>query len=67
MLAVAALAATCFGMSLNANVLAALNPYLEDALGLGKPELGALGAAAGLAGTVAALLLGPTVDRLGRR
>ncbi|MDA0373405.1 MAG: MFS transporter [Planctomycetota bacterium] len=67
MLAVAALAATCFGMSLNANVLAALNPYLEQALGLAKPELGALGAAAGLAGTVAALLLGPTVDRLGRR
>jgi predicted MFS family arabinose efflux permease len=67
MLAVAALAATCFGMSLNANVLAALNPYLEEALGLGKPELGMLGAAAGLAGTVTALLLGPTVDRLGRR
>lgn len=67
MLAVVALAATCFGMSLNANVFAALNPYLLATLGYEKEQLGVLAGGANLAGTAGALLLGPAVDRLGRR
>jgi predicted MFS family arabinose efflux permease len=54
-------------MSLNANVLAALNPYLQADLGLGDDQLGGIAGAAGLAGTAGALLLGPMVDRIGRR
>ncbi|MBK8975474.1 MAG: MFS transporter [Planctomycetes bacterium] len=65
--AVVALAASCFAMSLNANVFAALNPYLQDAYGFDDSQLGQLVAAAGLAGALGALLLGPLVDRLGRR
>ena len=65
--AVAALAASCFAMSLNANVFAALNPYLREAYGFDEGQLGTLVGAAGLAGAVGAFLLGPLIDRLGRR
>src|SRR5690606_18204544 len=52
---------------LNIHVFAALGPFLEPALGIGERQLGLLIATPGLAGTAGALLLGPLVDRFGRR
>ncbi len=66
-LAVLALTATCFAMSLNANVFAALNPYLKAREGFDDAAIGWLASASGLAGGVAALLLGSLIDRFGRR
>lgn len=54
-------------MSLNANVFAALNPYVRDLLSFDGHQLGQLVSGAGLASAVGALVLGPLVDRLGRR
>lgn len=65
--AIPALAAACFAMSLNANVLAAIGSWLKTDLALTEAAFGQLAAAAGLAGTAGALLLGPLVDRFGRR
>ena len=66
-LVVLALALTAFAMNLNASVMAALNPFLRDQYGWSPEQLGQLLGAAGLAGAVGALLLGPFVDRYGRR
>jgi predicted MFS family arabinose efflux permease len=56
-----------FLMALNANVLAALGPFLMDELGFTRAQHLDLVGAAGGAGAVGALLLGPMVDRVGRR
>ncbi len=56
-----------FVMALNANVLAALLPYLKDQLALEAAQAGLLLGIAGYAGAAGALLLGPLVDMLGRR
>ena len=50
-------------MALNANVMAALLPHLDFDAGQKKMLVGAAGAS----GAVGALLLGPLVDRVGRR
>ena len=50
-------------MALNANVMAALLPYLEFDPGEKKVLVGS----AGVSGALGALLLGPLVDRFGRR
>ncbi len=54
-------------MSLNQNVLAAISPWLRSELGIDHEQFGRLSGAAGLAGAAGALLLGPVVDRVGRR
>jgi len=54
-------------MALNANVLAALLPFLVEPLALSKADQGWLLGSAGLAGAAGALLLGPVVDHVGRR
>lgn len=66
-IAVAALALASFGMALNSNVLAALAPFLGDELGFDKASIGWLMSAAGYAGAIGAVVLGPIVDRVGRR
>ena len=70
-LAVLALAAGAFVMALNANVMAALLPYLEEdpllAEALTSSGKGQLVGIAGIAGAVGAVLLGPVVDKMGRR
>ncbi|MEO0478327.1 MAG: MFS transporter [Planctomycetota bacterium] len=65
--AVPALALVCFAMSLNQNVFGALNPFLRKEFGFSDESLGALVSAPGIAGTISALLLGPVVDRVGRK
>lgn len=54
-------------MNLNVQVMAALNPFLGPALGLGEDQLGYLISAAGLGGAFGSLVFGPLVDRVGRR
>ncbi len=54
-------------MALNANVLAALGPFLLAELSIDQEQFGYLAGSAGVAGAVGSLLLGPTVDRVGRR
>ncbi|MCA8956568.1 MAG: MFS transporter [Planctomycetes bacterium] len=66
-LAILALASAAFAMTLNANVLAALLPYLEADSAFAGHDLKILVGAAGLAGAVGAVLLGPAVDAFGRR
>lgn len=64
---VLALTSGAFAMALNTQVMAALMPFLEPELVPDKAAKGQLVAAAGFAGAVGALLLGPWVDRFGRR
>jgi len=66
-LIVLALALGAFAMALNSQVLAALLPFLENSVAPDKSAKGVLGSAAGFAGAVGAFLLGPWVDRVGRR
>jgi predicted MFS family arabinose efflux permease len=66
-LAILALSMGAFVMMLNANVLAALGPFLMQDPGLTKPQYLDLLGIAGGAGAFGALLLGPIVDRVGRR
>lgn len=66
-LAILALSMGAFVMMLNANVLAALGPFLMLDPGLTRPQYLDLLGIAGGAGAVGALLLGPIVDRVGRR
>ncbi|MEZ5962930.1 MAG: MFS transporter [Planctomycetota bacterium] len=66
-LVVWALTLGAFAMALNAQVLAALLPFLEPAVAPDKAAKGTLASAAGLAGALGAFLLGPSVDRVGRR
>jgi multidrug resistance protein len=66
-LAVGALTLGAFAMALNSNVMAPLRPFLATELEIDKEAWGSLLSIAGIAGAVAALLLGPTVDRWGRR
>ncbi len=66
-IAVLALTSGAFAMALNTQVMAALLPFLEPALAPDKAAKGQLVAAAGFAGALGALLLGPFVDRAGRR
>lgn len=68
-MAILALASGAFVMALNANVMAALLPYLKQLPEMAgtKSEFGGLVGIAGLAGAVGAFLLGPLVDRYGRR
>lgn len=58
-----ALAAGAFVMALNANVMAALLPHLD----FDPEQKKVLVGSAGVSGAVGALLLGPLVDRYGRR
>ena len=67
LLAIGTLALAAFAMNLNVQVMAALNPFLGDQLGLTIGQLGDLLSAAGLGGVVGSLALGPLVDRVGRR
>lgn len=66
-LAILALASGAFVMALNSNVMAALLPYMDQLPGVNKGNSGALVASAGIAGAVGAFLLGPLVDKFGRR
>ncbi len=54
-------------MALNSNVLAALGPFLVTELSIDRQQFGYLVGSAGVAGAAGSLLLGPTVDRVGRR
>ncbi|MBI5852827.1 MAG: MFS transporter [Planctomycetes bacterium] len=54
-------------MSLNANVLAAIGSWLKADLAIDDRGFGMLTGAAGVAGAVGAFVLGPLVDRFGRR
>lgn len=65
-IAVLALTLGAFAMALNSQVLAALLPFLGE-LVPDRSAKGTLVATAGFAGAVGALLLGPWVDRVGRR
>lgn len=62
-----ALTLGAFAMALNSQVLAALLPFLEPEVAPDKAAKGTLASAAGFAGAVGAFLLGPWVDRVGRR
>src|SRR5262245_37091164 len=64
-LVIALLALASFALALNANVMGPLFPFLD--LGLGDREKGLLLGAPNLASALAALTLGPLVDRVGRR
>lgn len=71
---IGALALVAFAMALNVNVVGSLAPFLgEDPMYAGFDEpamraaIGWLLAAGGFASAAAALLLGPMVDRFGRR
>lgn len=64
--AVLALTLGAFAMALNSQVMAALLPFLGD-LAPDRATKGTLVSTAGFAGALGALLLGPTVDRVGRR
>ena len=66
-LVVLAMGLAAFAMNLNANVDAALLPFWHAEYGWSRSDQGLLLAAAGYGGAVGALLLGPLVDRLGRR
>lgn len=66
-LALAALTMGAFALSLNNSVLGPLLPYLRDQLHTQGTEEILLAGAASLAGALGALLLGPWVDRVGRR
>jgi DHA1 family inner membrane transport protein len=54
-------------MALNSQVLAALLPFVPAEFAADKAAKGTLASAAGFAGALGALLLGPWVDRVGRR
>jgi MFS transporter, DHA1 family, inner membrane transport protein len=54
-------------MALNANVMAALLPYLKEVPEFAGGDFGGVIGAAGLAGAIGAFLLGPLVDLYGRR
>lgn len=64
---VLALTLGAFAMALNSQVLAALLPFLEVEVAPDKAAKGTLASAAGFAGACGAFLLGPWVDRAGRR
>lgn len=64
---VLALTLGAFAMALNSQVLAALLPFLEPEVAPDKAAKGTLAATAGFAGALGAFLLGPWVDRVGRR
>lgn len=63
---VLALAMAAFVMNLNANVMGALLPFLQEPFALDKDTMGRLLSAAGLGGAAGALLVGPVSDRFGR-
>lgn len=54
-------------MNLNASVFGALNPFLKGQEGWGEDALGWLVSGATAAGAIAAAVLGPVTDRVGRR
>ena len=62
-----ALTLGAFAMALNSQVLAALMPFVPLEFAPDKAAKGTLAATAGFAGAFGALLLGPWVDRVGRR
>ncbi len=64
---IAAIALVSFGMALNVHAVGALKPFLGEVFVVDESGLGFLIGSAGLAGAVGALLLGPVVDRIGRR
>jgi predicted MFS family arabinose efflux permease len=66
-MAILALGSGAFVMALNANVMAALLPYLRELPEMAGEDFGNLVGAAGLAGAIGAFLLGPLVDWYGRR
>src|SRR5690606_21176943 len=65
--AVLALTLGAFAMAVNSQVMAALLPFVPAHLAPDKAAQGTLAASAGFAGAVGSLLLGPWVDRVGRR
>ena len=65
--AVLVLCLAAHAVAIHVNVLGALGPFLGESLGVGGKRFGALLSAAALAGAVSSLLLGPVIDRIGRR
>lgn len=66
-LAVAVLAMAAFAVSINANVMGALNPFLRDELGIDKSQQGDLVAITNGGQALSALLISPAIDAFGRR